>query len=208
MRSQGAKFGIGRMRLLAAALGNPERRVPAIHIAGSNGKGSVAAMLEQILRDAGLRTGLYTSPHLVRLGERVQVNRVPLSDAAVCDYAAELLPIAARLGDADPADRPSFFEFMTAVAFLEFWRRRVDVAIVETGLGGRLDATNILVPVVSVITSISLEHTEYLGSTLEEVAAEKGGIIKPQTPVALGLLPPPPKPSCGASPASKAPQAA
>ncbi|MDR1818182.1 MAG: hypothetical protein LBR07_08490 [Puniceicoccales bacterium] len=190
LKNHGSKFGVERMALLAAALGHPERAFPSVHIAGSNGKGSTAAMLEQIFRDAGLRTGLYTSPHLVRLGERAQVNREALSDAAAAGWLAEITPVAERLAAANADDAPSFFEFMTALAFLEFRRRRVDVAVVETGLGGRLDATNILAPAVSVITSISVEHAEYLGGTVAEIAAEKGGIIKARTPVVLGVVPP------------------
>ena len=189
LKNNGSKFGVDRMALLVEALGHPERAFPSILIAGSNGKGSTAAMLDAIYRAHGLHTGLYTSPHLVRLGERVQVNRTPLSDEAIVAYTAELRPIAERLAANNPEDAPSFFEFMTAMAFLEFQRRSVDVAIVEVGLGGRLDATNILAPRLSVITSISLEHTNYLGNTLKKIASEKGGIIKPDTPVVLGMLP-------------------
>jgi dihydrofolate synthase/folylpolyglutamate synthase len=190
LKNHGSKFGVDRMALFDARLGAPSRAFPAIHVAGSNGKGSTCAMLEAVFRARGLRTGLYTSPHLVRLGERVQVCREPLSDADVCAHVGRLRPVAERIGAANPEDAPSFFEFMTAMAFLEFQRRAVDVAIVETGLGGRLDATNILAPRVSVITSISLEHTEYLGGSLERIAQEKGGIIKPGVPVVLGAVPP------------------
>jgi dihydrofolate synthase/folylpolyglutamate synthase len=190
LKNHGSKFGIDRMALLVEMLGHPERAFPSILVAGSNGKGSTAAMLEAIYRAHGLRTGLYTSPHLVRLGERVQVNRSPLSDEAIAAYTEELRPFAERLTANDPDDAPSFFEFMTAMAFLEFQRKAVDIAIVEVGLGGRLDATNILTPRLSIITSISLEHTAYLGNTLQQIAAEKGGILTPDTPAVLGLLPP------------------
>ncbi|EIP96953.1 folylpolyglutamate synthase/dihydrofolate synthase [Opitutaceae bacterium TAV1] len=189
LKAKGVSFGIDRMRHFAAALGHPERAVPVIHIAGTNGKGSVAALIESILRAAGYRTGLYTSPHLVRLGERVQVDRVPLTEQEIMAYAAELKPLAERLGAQSDEAMPSFFEFMTAMAFLQFARRRCDVAIVEVGLGGRLDATNIVQPDLCVITSIGLDHCEMLGDTLEKIAAEKAGIIKPGIPVVLGHLP-------------------
>lgn len=190
LKAAGPKFGIDRMRLFAAELGSPERSRPVVHVAGTNGKGSVSAMVEAILRASGRRVGLYTSPHLVRLGERVQVDRQPLTEAEIIAFVAELRPVADRLGAVDPSDRPSFFEFMTAMAFLQFARRNCDAAVVEVGLGGRLDATNIVDPAVSVITSIGLDHTELLGGTLEQIAAEKAGIIKPARPVVLGRVPP------------------
>jgi len=190
LKAGGAKFGVDRMRVLADALGHPEQRYPVIHVAGTNGKGSVAAMLDAVLHAAGWRTGLYTSPHLVRLGERVQVDRQRLTESEIQDYVAELSPISAREDLFAPADRPSFFEFMTAMAFLQFDRRKVDVAVVEVGLGGRLDATNIVEPEVSVITSIGLDHCEYLGDRLELIAAEKAGIIKQGRPVVIGRMPP------------------
>jgi len=189
LKAQGLKFGIDRMRLLAAALGHPERAVPCVHIAGTNGKGSVAAMVDAILAEAGLRRGLYTSPHLVRLGERVQVDRRLLGEAEIMAFARELRPVAARLaaeGGAD--DHPSFFEFMTAMAFLQFARKACDVNVIEVGLGGRLDATNIVTPMVSVIASIGLDHCEMLGDTVELIAAEKAGIIKPGVPVVMGRV--------------------
>ena len=190
LKVQGVKFGIDRMRLFTAELGHPERAVPCVHVAGTNGKGSVAAMLESILRAAGWRTGLYTSPHLVRLGERVQVNRRLLTEAEIMAFTAELQPAAEKLAKAGGMDdRPSFFEFMTAMAFLQFARKRCDISVIEVGLGGRLDATNIVEPEVSVITSIGLDHTEMLGDTVELIAAEKAGIIKPGRPVVLGRMP-------------------
>jgi dihydrofolate synthase/folylpolyglutamate synthase len=190
LKAHGPKFGIDRMRALLAGLGDPERAFPCIHLAGTNGKGSVAAMLDAILRAAGWRTGLYTSPHLVRLGERVQVNRVPLSEAEIVGYARELRPVAERIAREDPDLHPSFFEFMTAMAFFQFVRRRCDVALIETGLGGRLDATNVVLPEVAVITSIGLDHCDLLGNTLEEIAGEKAGIIKAGRPVVIGRMPP------------------
>ena len=187
LRSQGSKFGVERMARLSQALGNPERVFPSIHVAGSNGKGSTCAMLEAVYRAHGLRTGLYTSPHLVRLGERVQVDREPLHEAAICCYTEEIKTVVRNAG-LDEDEAPSFFEFMTAMAFLEFQKREVGIALVEVGLGGRLDATNILQPRLAIVTSISLEHTDFLGNTVGEIAREKGGIIKAGVPVALGLM--------------------
>ena len=189
LKAHGAKFGIDRMALLAAALGHPERAVPCVHIAGTNGKGSVAAMLDAILHAAGWRTGLYTSPHLVKLGERVQVERHILTENEITTYTHELRPVAEKLAAVSADDHPSFFEFMTAMAFLQFARRGCDVSVIEVGLGGRLDATNIVTPEVSVITSISMDHCEWLGEELEKIAAEKAGIIKPGRPVVIGRMP-------------------
>ena len=188
-KSHGAKFGIDRMRVLAAEIGHPERATPCVHIAGTNGKGSVAAMLDAILHAAGWRTGLYTSPHLVKLGERVQVDRQRLTEEQIVDYLRELRPVAERIGARDADDHPSFFEFMTAMAFLHFAREKCDIAVHEVGLGGRLDATNVVTPEVCAITSIALDHAEILGSQLQQIATEKAGIIKPGRPVVLGRMP-------------------
>ena len=190
LKAKGVKFGIDRMRLLVAGIGHHERATPVIHIAGTNGKGSVAAMLESVFAAAGWRTGLYTSPHLVKLGERVQVAREILTEAEIVAYARELQPVAEAVSRGSPDDHPSFFEFMTAMAFLQFARKRCDIAIIETGLGGRLDATNVVDPEVAVITSIGLDHCDMLGDTIEKIAAEKAGIIKPGKPVVIGRLPP------------------
>lgn len=190
LKSTGVRFGIDRMTRLAAALGHPERAYPVIHVAGTNGKGSVSALLDAIFHAAGWRTGLYTSPHLVKLGERVQVDRRLLSEEEILAYTNELAPVAAELGRLGPDEHPSFFEFMTAMAFLQFQRRRVDVGIIEVGLGGRLDATNVVEPEIAVITSIGLDHTEQLGDRIELIAREKAGIIKPGRPVVMGRLPP------------------
>ena len=189
LKAAGPKFGLDRMRVLSAELGHPEREYPVLHVAGTNGKGSVAAMLEAILRAGGWRTGLYTSPHLVKMGERVQVDRQLLTEQVIVGYARELQPIADRLTTANVDDRPSFFEFMTAMAFLQFKRKQVDVAIIEVGLGGRLDATNVVGPEISVITSIGLDHCEILGDKISQIAMEKAGIIKEGKPVVLGRLP-------------------
>jgi len=190
LKHQGPKYGIDRMRLLAERLGHPERAVPVIHVAGTNGKGSVCAMLEAIHRRAGRTVGLYTSPHLVFLGERVQLNRTPLSPGEICRYAEELRPHADALRAHNPDDHPSFFEFMTAMAFLHFARKKADLALIEVGLGGRLDATSVVQPHLCIITSIGFDHMEYLGDTLPLIAREKAGIIKPGVPVVLGWLPP------------------
>lgn len=189
LKPRGNKFGIDRMKLLVAELGHPERDVPAVHVAGTNGKGSVAAMLDAILSAAGWRSGLYTSPHLVKVGERVQVERQILSDTELMGYLRELQPSAARIAQVSPDDQPSFFELMTAMAFLQFKRKRCEIAVFEVGLGGRLDATNVLLPEVSVITSIAKDHCELLGEELAQIAAAKGGIIKPQRPVVIGRMP-------------------
>jgi dihydrofolate synthase/folylpolyglutamate synthase len=189
LKARGLKFGIDRMRVLVEALEHPEQRYPVIHVAGTNGKGSVSAMLDAILHAAGWRTGLYTSPHLVKLGERVQVDRRRLSEAEIIAYVNELRPVAGDLELFSADDHPSFFEFMTAMAFLQFARRQVDLAVVEVGLGGRLDATNVVQPEVGAITSIGLDHCDMLGDRLELIAAEKAGIIKPGCPVVLGRMP-------------------
>ncbi len=189
LKAKGVRFGIDRMETFAAALGNPERSVPCVHVAGTNGKGSVSAMLDAILHEAGWRTGLYTSPHLVKLGERVQVARRILSEAEILAYTAELKPVAERISATAPDDHPSFFEFMTAMAFLQFARRECDVSVIEVGMGGRLDATNVVVPEISVITSIGFDHCEFLGNELTQIAGEKAGIIKPGRPVVIGRMP-------------------
>jgi dihydrofolate synthase/folylpolyglutamate synthase len=189
LKAGGVKFGIDRMRRLAAALGHPERACPVIHVAGTNGKGSVSAMLDAILQAAGWRTGLYTSPHLVKLGERVQVDRRLLTEAEIVAYVRELRPVAARAAAEAADEHATFFEFMTAMAFLQFQRQRVDLAIVEVGLGGRLDATNVVEPEITVVTSIGLDHVAELGGTIAQIAREKAGIIKPGRPVVIGRLP-------------------
>lgn len=189
LKAGGMKFGIDRMVRLAAALGQPERSYPVIHVAGTNGKGSVSAMLESILRTAGWRTGLYTSPHLVRLGERVQVDRQLLTEAEIVAYTRELRPLAEQAAAQAADEHATFFEFMTAMAFLQFQRKGVQAAIVEVGMGGRLDATNVVMPEVAVITSIGLDHCVELGDTVEKIAREKAGIIKPGRPVVIGRLP-------------------
>jgi dihydrofolate synthase/folylpolyglutamate synthase len=189
LKNRGSKYGIERMRLLLEALGHPERMFPVIHVAGTNGKGSVCAMLEAVYRDNGYKVGLFSSPHLVHLGERAQVDRQILSEAEIVEYTERLISIAGDLDRSDPDLHPAFFEFITSMAFLRFAELQVDIACIETGLGGRLDATNVVDPELSIITTISLDHCDLLGDTLAAIAGEKAGIIKKGKPVLMGKLP-------------------
>jgi dihydrofolate synthase/folylpolyglutamate synthase len=189
LKNRGSKYGIERMRLLLEALGHPERMFPVIHVAGTNGKGSVCAMLEAVYRDNGYKVGLFSSPHLVHLGERAQVDRQILSEAEIVKYTERLISIAGDLDRSDPDLHPAFFEFITSMAFLKFAELPVDIACIETGLGGRLDATNVVDPELSIITTISLDHCDLLGDTLAAIAGEKAGIIKKGKPVLMGKLP-------------------
>ncbi len=176
----GIKLGLDNIRALLARLGQPERSYGVIHVGGTNGKGSVCAGLARILREAGYRVGLYTSPHLHSFTERIQVDGEAISETQVALYTDELRRVA---GDT-PA---TFFEFTTAMALLHFQRRQVDYAVLEVGMGGRLDATNAVErPRVSVITSICRDHTAHLGFELQAIAAEKGGIIKDEVPLIVG----------------------
>jgi len=173
------KFELAHMRALMSALGNAERSFSSILVAGTNGKGSTAATLASILSRAGYRTGLYTSPHLSRVNERIQVDGTAISDddfAALFSHVEEIASTLVRDGRL-PA-LPSFFETVTAMGFLHFASRKVHTAVVEVGMGGRLDATNIVAPLVSVITDISLDHTEWLGTTIDQIAREKAGILR------------------------------
>ncbi len=172
-----AHFDLGRMRALLAILGNPERRYPVIHIAGTKGKGSVAALCASALRAAGYRTGLYTSPHLQDYTERIQVDGEAIPHADLVALVEEIKPAISQV------PYLTTFEITTALGFLHFACRGVEAAVIEVGLGGRLDATNVVTPLVSVITSLSYDHTAVLGDTLAQIAAEKGGIIKPGRPV-------------------------
>lgn len=189
LRNNGSKYGIKRMQIFARAMGDPQLAYPVIHVAGTNGKGSVCAMLESIYRKAGFKTGLFSSPHLLHQGERVKINGVPMSDAELLAISNELLPITREISSRDNENHPTFFEWMTGIAFRWFHKQEVDIAIFETGLGGRLDSTNVLSPEISVITSIGMDHTEILGNSIEKIAFEKGGIIKEGKPVVLGKLP-------------------
>src|SRR5579872_2981792 len=178
-RTPSHKFDLKHMRVLLAALDHPERRFPSLLIAGTNGKGSTAATLASILFTAGYRTALYTSPHLVRLNERIRINGEEISDAEFAAIHERVEQIANRLAAAGKLPwHPSFFEMLTAIAFEHFAQAKVDIAVLEVGMGGRLDATNVVEPVVSVITDISLDHQKFLGNTVTEIAREKVGIIR------------------------------
>lgn len=172
-------FNLARMHALVASLGNPHQAYPTIHVAGTKGKGSVSLLCAAALQEQGYRVGLYTSPHLKDFEERIQINRVPISQA---DFVALIGAIKSHV---ENVPQLSTFEIATALAFWYFARQQVDIAVIEVGLGGRLDATNVVTPLVSVITSLSLEHTYVLGDTLEEIAAEKAGIIKEGVPVVV-----------------------
>ncbi|HVP90447.1 MAG TPA: folylpolyglutamate synthase/dihydrofolate synthase family protein [Terriglobales bacterium] len=183
----GIKLGLENITALLAALGDPHRAFPSVHVAGTNGKGSVSAMLERILRGRGLRTGLYTSPHLVTVEERIQVAGRPISAERFGDLVGRVKGTIDGLMEAGGlVYHPTFFEVLTAVAFLHFAESRLDVAVLEVGMGGRFDATNVVRPLVSVITTIARDHEKHLGSTLREIAFEKAGIIKPGVPAVCG----------------------
>src|ERR1035437_2044364 len=174
------KFDPEHMRVLLNAMDHPERAFPAVLIAGTNGKGSTAATLASILGASRLKTGLYTSPHLIRINERIRVNGEEIRDSDFARLHGEVNRVAERLVElAELPWHPSFFEMMTAMAFVYFARERVQIAVLEVGMGGRLDATNVVEPLVSVITDISLDHQKFLGETVAEIAREKAGIIRP-----------------------------
>ena len=176
----GIKLGLDKTEAILSLVGNPHKQLRCIHVAGTNGKGSVSAMTASILRAYGFRVGLFTSPHLVSFTERIRVNDREISEAEVADLTDE---IRAAADCADKELNPTFFEIVTAVAFVYFVRQKADWVVVETGLGGRLDATNVISPEVSVITSISYDHREFLGENLSSIAAEKAGIIKEGVPI-------------------------
>jgi len=175
------KFGLERTVALLHEFGDPHASFPSLHIAGTNGKGSSVATAEALLRGRGMRVAKYTSPHLVDFRERVVVNGAPIPEDDVLDFVSRHTPLVERLG-------ASFFEATTVMAFDYFARANVDVAIIETGLGGRLDSTNVITPIAAGVASIGLDHTEYLGSTLDEIATEKAGIFKPGRPAVIGEL--------------------
>jgi dihydrofolate synthase/folylpolyglutamate synthase len=180
---------LDRMRGLLRYLGDPQRRVRAVHVAGSKGKGSTAAMLAAALQHAGYRTGLFTSPHLSRVEERIQIDGAMITPSELTALMAEIRDaiISYEAKHTDEGDAPTFFEIVTALGFLHFVRRRVEIAVLEVGLGGRFDSTNVCLPLVSVITSISYDHTRQLGSTLDKIAGEKAGIIRPGIRVVSGV---------------------
>lgn len=177
LQSPKIKLGLGRMQRFLDKTGNPEKNLKCIHVAGTNGKGSVCAMLNSILIEAGYKVGMYTSPHLKKFNERIRINGKLITDKEIVECFLKVKPFITN---------QSFFEITTAMAFLYFYEKKVDFAVLEVGLGGRLDATNIVSPLVSVITNVGLEHTELLGNTIEKIAFEKAGIIKKNVPVVTG----------------------
>ena len=181
-----AKFDLENITILAERLGHPERAYPSVHIAGTNGKGSTAAFLESILRHAGFRTGLNTSPHLEKINERIRVHGEEINDEAFADTLSRIqVLIEELLASGKLRAHPTYFECVTAMAFESFARERVAFGVFEVGLGGRLDATNILSPVVTIITRIDFDHENFLGHSLKEIAFEKAGILKPGVPLVL-----------------------
>ncbi len=179
LQKHGIKFGLNNIRRLASALGNPHTAFRTLHVAGTNGKGSTAKIIASILQAAGFSVGLFTSPHLLSFTERISINGSEIDAEDVVLLSDEVKEVAARLDDFSP----TFFEVVTAMAFLYFSRKRIDVGVIEVGMGGRLDATNIITPEVSVIAQIGYDHTAYLGQTLREIAGEKAGIVKATIPV-------------------------
>jgi dihydrofolate synthase/folylpolyglutamate synthase len=184
----GIKLGLENIAVLCAALGNPQNQFLSIHVAGTNGKGSVSAMLAGIMRAHGLRTGLYTSPHLARVEERIRIDGETVGPARFRELLTRLKGVIDGLmAEGRLVYHPTYFEVLTALAFLQFAERDVDVAVLEVGMGGRFDATNVVRPLVSVITTIARDHEEHLGSTLEKIAFEKAGIVKPRVPAVCGV---------------------
>lgn len=182
---QGSKPGLSRTRELLSKMGNPQKKLRFVHIAGTNGKGSTSAMISSILTSAGLRTGLYTSPYISHFNERMRIDGIPISGEDLAELTAFCAPFALSMDD-----RPTEFELVTAIAMEFFARHECDVVVLETGMGGRLDSTNIIdSPLCSVITNIGLDHTRELGDTVEKIAAEKAGIIKSGRPVVIYDLP-------------------
>jgi dihydrofolate synthase/folylpolyglutamate synthase len=176
LEQRGIERGLSRVEKLLEALGHPERAYPSVHVTGTNGKGSTCAMIAQILREGGYRVGLYTSPHLERWTERIQIDGVEASEEALLKIAEKIWPVVEKEG-------ATFYEVTTALALAEFARQSVEIAVVEVGLGGRWDATNVVHPIVTVITHVALDHTEYLGESRLEIAAEKAGILKKGIPL-------------------------
>ena len=176
----GIKLGLDTIASLLSGLGNPQRRVPVLHVAGTNGKGSVAAITASILQAAGFRVGLYTSPHLLDFRERIRIRGACISEDRIVDLFDSIQALPSF------AESPTFFEVATAMAFQYFAEERVDVAVLEVGLGGRFDATNVCLPICTIITNISFDHEQYLGSSLEAIAFEKAGILKQNVPFVMG----------------------
>jgi len=190
LQKYGVKLGLSNSVRLLELMGAPQRAFRSVHIAGTNGKGSTAAFITGMLQAAGHRVGLYTSPHLVSFTERMRINGVQISEAKVVELAQRVRERASFPLPGSGTAVPTFFEVTTAMAFTWFAEQQVDLAVIEVGMGGRLDATNVITPLLSVITNIDLEHTEFLGTTLELIAAEKAGIIKQGVPVVTGVVQP------------------
>jgi dihydrofolate synthase/folylpolyglutamate synthase len=182
--TSGIKPGLERTEALLADLGSPHRQLSAVHVAGTNGKGSVVATTESLLRWKGLKVGRYSSPHLIDFRERITVDGTPITEEAVLEFLERRIPAAEKIG-------ATFFELTTALAFEWFVKQNVDIAVIETGLGGRLDSTNVLTPRVATVTSIGMDHTDLLGDTLDAIAREKAGIFKPGVPAVVGEQSPP-----------------
>jgi dihydrofolate synthase/folylpolyglutamate synthase len=184
------KFGLEAIGILSEAMGSPHRSYSVVHIAGTNGKGSTSAMVERIAREAGLRTALYTSPHLISVTERLQIDGIPIEEEDFARIASLVRETAERLVEEKKLPAiPTFFEQVTMIAYQYFAEQRVDLAVLEVGMGGRLDATNICAPIVTAITPVGLDHQQYLGDTLAEIAGEKAGIIKPGVPIVVASQP-------------------
>ncbi len=194
VRSAGpSDLKLERMRALLRRLGDPHERLRLVHVTGTKGKGSTCAMIASVLRATGYRVGLFTSPHLEHVEERMQVDGVPISHAELAARMDEVAPAVRAMETETGLPPPTFFEIGTALGFLHFVRRRCDVAVIEVGLGGRFDSTNVCRPLVSVITNIGTDHTAQLGTTLEAIAYQKAGIIKPRVPVVSGVTQPGPR---------------
>jgi dihydrofolate synthase/folylpolyglutamate synthase len=187
LKIYGMSLGLERIEHLLKELDSPHKDLKAVHVAGTNGKGSVCAILSSILIAADYKVGLFTSPHLISFEERIMVNQRKISRDKICHLVERIRPISESMVASGKFDHPTFFETACAMAFCHFHDENVDIAVLEVGLGGRLDATNIVTPLASVITTIALDHTHVLGTTLEEVAREKAGIIKEQVPVITGI---------------------
>ncbi len=192
LQKHGIKFGLANSFALMELLGGPHKKFRSVHIAGTNGKGSTASFLSSILQVAGFRVGLYTSPHLVHFTERIRINDVQIVEQRVIDLAQRVREACRLIAPNEGGElfNPTFFEVTTAMAFAYFAEEDVDIAVIEVGMGGRLDSTNVITPLVSIITNIDLEHTEFLGDTLERIAIEKAGIIKEGVPVVTGATQP------------------
>jgi dihydrofolate synthase/folylpolyglutamate synthase len=186
----GVKFGLDNVHTVLTALGNPHLAYPSVLVAGTNGKGSVCAMLARVLSRHGFRTGLYTSPHLVSVEERIRIGDAPIPRRDFCRLLGRLKTgILELIASGKLGSPPTYFEILTILGLLYFREQNVDIAVLEVGMGGRLDATNVVTPLVSVITTVGRDHQEFLGETLAEIAFEKAGIIKPGVPVVCGLTP-------------------